>query len=174
MKHFVPLTKLSGWRHFCFSELVFVVCPTQKWIKPFFIDHQHQNISFTSTPPFIDSSKTQEIQKSLFWPFRMTPTTGRFLYIMGLPKYLMCFRIVAMAVNCTFSTDLGGICPVQLQQNPAVPWIGRLDPNVTMFAPTGGVAIGHLLNFSFVRSPNLEVCVLYIYVNMRQMIISCS
>ena len=67
-----------------------------------------------------------------------------------------------MVVNCAFSTDLGGVCPVQLQQNPAVPWIGHLDPNITMFAPTGDVNIGRLLNFSFVRSPNLEVCVLYI------------
>ena len=32
---------------------------------------------YWATPPFIDPSKTQEIQKSLFWPFRMTPTTGR-------------------------------------------------------------------------------------------------
>ena len=32
---------------------------------------------YWTTSPFIDPSKTQEIQKSLFWPFRMTPTTGR-------------------------------------------------------------------------------------------------
>ena len=74
----------------------------------------------------------------------------------------MCFKIIGIAVSCAFSTDLDGICPVPLQQNPIVPWIDHLDPNVKMFAPTGDVNIGRLLNFSFVRSPNLEVCVSHI------------
>ena len=150
----------------CFSQLVLAECQAQKRIELFFIDRQHQYLYSTfswTTPSLIDLSKTTADTEIPPLNLVRLWLQEENLQIMALPKYVIALKIFAIAVNFAFSTDLDGICPVPLQQNPNIPWIGHLDPNKTMFAPTGDVNIGRLPNSAFVQSPNLEVCVLHIY-----------
>ena len=68
--------------------------------------------------------------------------------------------ISTMTVDGAVSNNQNGICPTALHQNLQVPWIDDLDPNLETFYARED--IGRLHDFSFVRSPNLKVCVLQI------------
>ena len=78
----------------------------------------------------------------------------------GMYKLLVHIMIATFCVHVVFSID--DVCPQPLVQNPAVPWAAQLQSDKTKLV-LHRVNTRRLLNCSFVKSPKLKVCVLYIY-----------
>ena len=84
---------------------------------------------------------------------------------MEILKYPLSLMTFAITIEGAVFNSRNNICPKPLKQT-LVPWVDQLYPNRQSLSPEGN--IGRLYNYSFVLSPNLKVCVLYICAHIKQ------